>query len=192
MKRYLFCFLMLFVSLTSFSQVGINHNAGISIGYSHIYDTKIVNQLMPRDLVSVDMNVCGVYLGFAYGERTLYSDCSYYECYSENLNTYIFRAGPSFRIGGYNVALSLTPYIGLYMNSYSEDIDEYNYYYYNYCYCANCTYTTSTSYCLYEHPFNYEFIYGLKAALNINMFEIGAHYSNKEIGVTVGITLNLY
>jgi hypothetical protein len=24
------------------------------------------------------------------------------------------------------------------------------------------------------------------------MFEIGAHYSNKEIGITVGVTLNLY
>lgn len=192
MKRYFLILLMLISTISVYSQNSIfNTNVGVSIGYSHVYNDKLDSDLTPRDLISFDLNVYGAYIGFAYGEQTLYRDCSYYDCYSEKLNTYIFRVGPSFRLGNYNAAFIVTPYIGLYMNSYSEDIDEYRYNYSN-CYCDYCTrYNYGINYCLYEDTYNYELLYGVKASLNINIFEIGAHVSNKEFGISVGISMNM-
>jgi hypothetical protein len=95
----------------------------------------------------------------------------------------VWKIGPSFRIGD-TYALIISPYIGMLIKSYGEYYSP-NYYYYD---CYN-NYYYNYEYCVHEHPYNTSFIYGGKVSLKLNLVEIGAHVSNKEIGINVGIIL---
>ena len=184
MKRFFVLISILFISLGVFSQrVDFNKSVGVSFGYSHIYTTSTVE--MPTNLASVDLTLFGVYAGFAYGEQTLYREYDYgYDTYSENLNRYIMRVGPSFKFGTYNGGISVTPYIGMMIDTYSENIsDTYYDYYYNY--------YEKYDHTLWEESLDYSFLYGVRLWLQINFFEIGAHISNKEFGVTVGFSVDM-
>lgn len=178
MKRY-FIFLVLIVSSLSISaqhySISMNKSFSASIGYSYVYDTKVNDIDIAKNLMSFDLNIYGLYAGFCYGKNTLYREYMYgYDTYSENLNTYVLRIGPSFKIGNYNTGLLLTPYIGVMTNSYSENYQEL---YYDYTLC--------------EKTYKYSFMYGIKISYHYNLFELGTHISNREFGVTVGFNVDM-
>lgn len=188
MKRY-FIFLVLLVSSLSISaqrcEFSMNKSISASIGYSYVYKPAVNDIDIAKNLMSFDLNIYGVYAGVAYGENTLYREYGYgYDTYSENLNTYIFRIGPSFKIGNYNTGLMLTPYVGLMVNTYSENYRElyYDYYYRDY---------NSYDYTLWEESYDHSLVYGIKISYHYNLFEIGTHISNREFGVTVGFNVDM-
>jgi hypothetical protein len=185
MKRFFVLISILFISLGVFSQrvdFGYNKSTGVSFGYSHIYTKSPIG--LPTNMASVDLTVFGVYAGFAYGEETLYREYAGYDTYSEKLNRYIMRVGPSFKLGTYNSGISITPYIGMMIDTYSENIsDTYYDYYYNY--------YEKYDHTLWEESLDYSFVYGVRLGLQLNLFEIGAHISNKEFGVTVGFSVDM-
>ena len=186
MKRF-FIFILFISSVLSVSaqrcEFGMNKSVGVSIGYSHIYTKSNIETA--TNLCSVDLTVFGVYAGFAYGEQTLYREYTHgYDTYSENLNRYIVRVGPSFKLGTYNGGISITPYIGMMIDTYSENIsDTYYDYYYNY--------YEKYDHTLWEESLDYSLVYGVRLGLQLNLFEIGAHISNKEFGVTVGFSVDM-
>ena len=187
MKRYL----ILLITLLSFSSVysqrvdaGFNEGISVELGYSNVYNPVNKNLIEPKHLFNVDVTMFGFYAGFGVGSETLYHDRNCYETYSENLNTYIGRIGTSFRIGSWRTGMNITPYIGMLINSYSENIDEHGHYDYNYGYYPGYNYT------LYEDTYDCKLIYGLKLSFNYDLFIIGCNLSNRDAGISIGIYLN--
>lgn len=189
MKRYL----IILITLLSFANVysqrieaGFNTGIGVEFGYSNVYNPINKDLQEPEHLFTCDFTMFGCYLGFGYGTETIYQDRGYYDTYTENLNTYIFRIGPSFRIGGFYAGLNITPYIGTIINSYSEELNTCGYYYDPYgnwrYHNHNCT--------IYEDTYNYNFLYGIKLSINYNLFSISGHISNRDTGVSIGFYIN--
>lgn len=168
----------------SHSQVnfGLNNGINFGIGYSYLYNND--SNIEPKDLVEVDFNLYGVYIGFGYGSNTLYSEVYHYnKMYTEELNTYCWKVGPSLKISNWkNNGLVITPYLGMITHSYSESNSYKNHYCYDY-YCYDVSHTI----CTYEDTYKHNFIYGVKVSATINIVEFGAHVSNKEVGVNLGL-----
>lgn len=176
-------FAILFI-VPSHSQVfcGLNNTMNFGLGYSYLYNND--SELEPKDLVEVDLNFYGVYAAFSYGYNTLYSEVYHFDkMYTEELNTYCWKVGPSLKIYNLNTnnGLIITPYLGMITHSYSES----NTYKTHYCYDYHC-YESSYSICKYEDTYKHYFIYGVKVSATISIVEFGAHISNKEVGVNVG------
>jgi len=181
MKRYLIIFVALLSFTSAYSQrveAGFNTGVGIELGYSNVYNPVNKDLIEPQHLFTADLTMFGVYFGFGYGQERIYCDRGCCDTYSENLNTYIMRVGPSFRIGNWRSGLNITPYIGMLLNTYSEEIDEHYYYDYNY------------NYTLYEDTYDCNMIYGVRLTFNYELFSIGGHLSNRDAGISVGIYIN--
>lgn len=176
MKRYLIIFVTLLSFTSAYSQgvrAGFNDGIGIELGYSNVYNP--VNKCFdePEHLFTADFTIFGIYFGLGYGQEQIYYDRSCCDTYSENLNTYILRVGPAFRIDGYYSGINISPYIGMLLNSYSEEINDYYYYDYNHT--------------IFEDTYDCNLIYGVKLSFNYQLFSIGGHISNRDVGVSIGL-----
>lgn len=85
MKRFLILLLILYSFLNSNSQtINFNNSSSISIGYSHIYNSNIYNEISPKDIFTMDINLQAIYLGVGFGNKTLYSEYNgHYGNYSD-------------------------------------------------------------------------------------------------------------
>ena len=181
MKRLIFALILLIGSVSTVNaqyntEFGLTKSIGIDIGYSMLHTGTFGKQIKEgnQGIVTVDANIYGLYFGFGYGQETIYQHSFYYGDVSENFNTYVFRIGPSFSIGNYNIGINIIPYVGIIRDTYSQLYDDYYYHY------------TET---LYEKPLKSSFLYGGKLELYIQMVEIGTHISNKEFGITIGLRI---
>lgn len=188
MKQFLILLTILCSFLNSNSQtINFNNSSSISIGYSHIYNSNLYNEINPKDIFTMDINLYAIYLGVGFGNKTLYSEYNgYHGNYSDELNTYIFRIGTSITIGNKYNGISISPYLGTILYTYNEYYTEHFYYY---DYYNRYSYHDCYKLELYNKEIDRTFLYGIKIAYYNNLFEIGTHLSNNEIGITIGIRL---
>ncbi len=154
---------------------GWNKAIGICAGYSRIYknfESDYYAVTPPQNLVCVDANLYGIYMGIAYGVRdTGYSVYGY----SEQLSSWNYKIGISFNLN-HNYSkwrYTITPYVG--KISYSLDDTSNN------DIGAREEYGTKES----------SFLVGCKLAAIYKEFCIGIHCSNKEFGFSLGFEYNL-
>lgn len=149
---------------------GWNTCLGAGIGYQYIHNEKLHSPINPKHMIAFDANVFGIYLGFGYGNQTIYEEKhDWYDIYTERINVYTYKIGPSVKIGNYKYKLTLTPYIGGMHFKYSEGYYDYE----------------------REYEFERYFIYGGKASLIINCVELGVNVSNIECGFSLGFNLGM-
>lgn len=165
--------------------VGISDAYGASLGYSNMYLEK--ESYMPKDIFNIDFQIHGLYLGIGYGSNTLYTEWDRWGgTYSESVDSYIWRAGVSFRVGRYDYAAIITPFIGCKHTSYNEGyVDYYRYYDYYY----NTGYYYSDYVTTYTKTLHNKFLYGIKVGVKLTYIEVGAIVSNQDIGVTIGFSM---
>lgn len=172
MKRILLTLIMIFglcSSVSAQSKFGWDNSYGVGIGYSNIYTTSdFVYGDEPRDLLTIDMKLCGVYVAFGGG----WSGTHWDEFHNaDRLSTYTLKIGPSFALlVDYYSRFTFTPFIGgLWHNQEYSDLG-WDWYTDRQCY-------------------ERKFMYGARVSYDYKEFEIGAHISNYELGFTIGYNL---
>lgn len=154
---------------------GWNKAVGICAGYSRIYknfESDYYDVTPPQNLVCVDVNLYGIYMGIAYGVRdTGYSVYGY----SEQLSSWNYKIGISFNLN-HNYSkwrYTITPYVGKISYSLGDT--------------SNNDIGSREEYGTKESSF----LAGCKLAAIYKEFCIGIHCSNKEFGFSLGFEYNL-
>lgn len=107
MKRITFLSALIFItSITSISNaqsfIKWNNAIGIGVGYTKLYkefSSQYDGIFAPTDLVHFDFTLYGIYIGLdAMAKKTGYDVYGY----SEKVNTYTLKLGPSLRLGNNN------------------------------------------------------------------------------------------
>ncbi len=183
MKRLLFALFLLCISICSSNaqshEINFNKSIGISVGYSVLHNSEFGTQVKEgvTDMFTADLTIYCVYVGLGVGTNDISRNYSYYEEFTRKYKTYVFRIGPAFMFGSETYGITITPYVGFMKDTYAEDVSYYNPYYYN-------EYYSTT---IYEKTLSNSFLYGGKATIYYGIIEAGAHISNKEFGLTIGL-----
>lgn len=156
------------------SFISWNKAIGIGVGYTKMYkgfDTQYDGVSAPQDLIHFDFTLYGVYVGMDVMTKNTGYDVYGYD---EKLSTWVLKFGPSFRIGKRaKVRQTVTPYAGVAFYSLfdgsNNDIG------------ARDEYGTKES----------KFVFGCKLAAICDWYYLGAHFSNRECGLSVGVEFEL-
>lgn len=179
-NRFLLTVSLICITATSFGQeaqksfFGWNKTLGIGVGYTNVYkgfNSQHEGIAAPKDLIHFDLTVYGIYAGIDF----MVKDTGYDVLgYSEKLDTWALKFGPSFRVGNANKwRCVLTPYIGF--MSYSLFDSSGN------AIGARDDYGTKET----------QFLVGGRLSAVYDWYYLGFHYSNRELGVSIGIEFNL-
>ena len=149
--------------------IGWNGNWGFAVGYSHMhkpFETVYQGCAAPADLYQVETFLYGFYVALDYWSK--YTGYDVYG-YKEGMVTYGMKFGPSARIGkSTGLKCVITPFAG-FMNYLVKDESDNNI-------GARDEYGTKEKL----------FIGGCKISAVYKKWILGVHYSNHDLGITVG------
>lgn len=175
-NKFLLAILCTFTTMALYGQgsFGWNKAHGLGIGYSKIFqgfDTQYEGIVPPQDLIHFDLTIFGVYAGIDF----MVKDTGYdVYGYSEKLDTWAFKIGPSFKYSNSNKwRFIFTPYAGLMFYSLFDGS--------NNSIGARDDYGTKET----------KFLGGGRISVVYDWYYLGIHCSNKEYGITLGIEFDL-
>ena len=151
------------------SLIGWNGNYGLSVGYSHMhkpFDTMYHGCVAPTNLCQIETFLYGFYVALDYWSKSTGYDVYGYK---EGMVTFGMKFGPSVRFGrSSDLKWVVTPFAG-FMNYFVKDE-------------SNNDIGARDEYGTKEKLF----ISGCKISAVYKKWMLGIHYSNRDLGVTLG------